>query len=175
MSKIPAFDMAPTPVALRLLELYQRDLGLHEEPKGSNLGPKIQKFLDGWKGRYGTRYAKGAMWCALACEYLAREAYDGLGVVPCPLDDWHGLGGASGWLRFAAQHGALLEGPALALPGDVAVIYDPVKDHGHVCVVALPLTSTTVYTMDGNHGDVLAWADRPVSAFAGFVRLPFPR
>lgn len=127
MSQTPAFDLAPTPVARRLLELYQRDLGLAESPLGSNRGPQIEKYLRGYRNRYGDRYARGAKWCALACEYLARESYDTLGITPCPLDAWHGLGGASGWLRFAERDGALLVTMDPA-PGDVAVIYDAVKD-----------------------------------------------
>jgi len=172
MSKTPAFDLAPTPVARRLLELYQRDLGVHEEPSGANKGPLIDKYLQGYKGRYGNRYLKGAMWCALACEYLAREAYDQLDITPCPLDEWHGLGGASGWLRFAEKFGAMVP-LSKALPGDVAVIYNPQTDRGHVCVIALPTSATSIQTMDGNHGDTLSWADRPPRDFAGFVRLPF--
>lgn len=178
MSRTPAYDLAPTPVARKLLELYMRDLGLTEEPAGSNKGPQIKKFLDGWKGRYGIRYAKGARWCGLCCEYLTREAYDALGITPCPLDRWHSLGGSSNWIFWAKKFGALLT-PAEVLPGDVAVIYHPDnpetvenEEQGHVCVVAAPIEGGEVVSLDGNRGHTVAWAVRDVGKFTAFVRLP---
>ena len=154
---------APHEVARRAVELALADVGLKEDPPGSNRGAGIEKFLRGYENQYSDQYMKGVPWCALAVEYWYRRAY---GVSPCPLDRGRFLAGTSNWLRLGERQKWLTEN---ALPGDVAIILNSERSH---TALVLRAEADTVTTVDGNSSQLVKTNTRPRSLFRAFVRLP---
>lgn len=149
------------------------DLGLREEPLGSNSGPQIAHLEP-----------HGAAWCARAATAWVRL---GLGA------DWRSspFGTSIGWALeqpghpewpsvegWGKAHGALLTTPE---PGSILVMgrsgstSDPAsqvidgKRPGH-CGLVLGARAGRVWSVDGNVGDRVALCNRDPSVVIGYVR-----
>lgn len=151
-----------------LLGFCAASLGQREDPPGSNLGPQIERYLRGWRDRYGKQYLGGARWCGLFAEYHVRAAYDAVDAI-CPISNAYWLGASSQWLLMGKKNGWLVDKPE---PGDIGVLVREGKPV-HTCVVR-SLDRGLVYSVDGNSSDQVRNNARPLSpeVFGGFVRLP---
>lgn len=130
------------------------DVGVHEQPMGSNRGPRVQVYQHAtWLG--GT----GWPWCVAFLQYQWKQA--GF-VMP-----WRGAG-AYALLDWAKTVGwAVPKG--LAQPGD-AVVFN--IGSGHAGMLREKITGTTVKTVDGNVSDRVDIRERPLSLVRGFVHIP---
>lgn len=136
------------------------DLGLREDPDGSNDGPQLAKFKTG-----------GLPWCAYALGIWYAEHEDG-----CP---WGRLGSAYKIHAWAKAHGRILGvGPVLR-PGDVALDLRPLvhagrtRIPGHVALVVHVLPDGRICTVGGNEGNRVRGRVRRAEEFRYMLR-PLP-
>lgn len=131
-----------------------KDIGVHEEPMGSNTGQRVRTYQAAtWLG--GSFWP----WCAAFCCYHAEQAgfklpYRGAGAWA-----WYDWAKKSGWACTPAQ----------AVPGDF-VVWN--FGSGHMSMLRAPVTGQTVATVDGNVSDSVALRERPLSLVRGFIHIP---
>ena len=145
MSDYPKHDKA--------VDSALHDLGVHEQPMGSNRGPRVQVYQHAtWLG------GSGFPWCVAAWLYWTLHA--GLNM------PYHGAGAYAllDWARKVGWDVPLNR----AMPGD-AVIFNVGSGH---CAMFLSLHGSTVKTVDGNVSDSVALRERPVSLVRGCVHVP---
>lgn len=137
---------------------FLKDIGVHEEPMGSNTGARVITYQHStWLG--GT----GWPWCVAACCYFAQQAgftlpYRGAGAYA-----WLDWARKVGWALTSAQY-------QQAIPGDF-VVWN--IGEGHMSMLRSSVGSDhIVHTVDGNVSDSVAIRDRPLSLVRGFVHLP---
>lgn len=183
----PDYEGCLSKAGAAALRIADQDLhtGVYEEPPGSNRGPRIDAYLRGPGGRYGTRYlrwgggGKGAPYCGLAIETWFYEGCQTAGITPCPLEGKTGLAEAGRWVRAG-----LVLRPREAAPGDVGLVVTMTKDLvprqvvSHVVLIAnwgpvVPRLGrpVTVWTREGNHHHRVAAVQRPLSDFGKVVRV----
>lgn len=137
----------------RVLQIAEQELGVHEQPMGSNRGPRIQVFQHAsWLS--GT----GWPWCAAFFDFCTEKA--GITLT------YRGAG-AYAWDAYARkQHWSVPL--AKAVPGDGVVLN---IGAGHMAIFK-HLNKTTVTTIDGNWGDKVTEVDHPRSQVRGVVHVP---
>ena len=123
--------------AASVLAVARAEVGVQEEPRGSNWGPRVAQYLAavGWK--------KPAYWCAAFVSWVGREA---LGDAwPLPL-----TASCDVLLDFARRHGVLLE--SSPRPSDLFLVMASPSDATHTGYVA-GVTPESVATVEGNSND----------------------
>lgn len=154
---------AATPDQRRVLECALADVGLKEEPDGSNDGPGIRKFTDGAR----------VPWCALACSYWIRTGLDRTKAFPpfrarasaLKIRDWGRANGC--WYP---------EKPSFRpLPADVFVILRAGAGgvdtgRGHVGFV-IEAVQGVLRTIEGNAGNAVRLRVRERAGIQGYVRV----
>lgn len=129
-----------------------KDVGVREQPTGSNTGPRVRVYQAAtWLG--GT----GWPWCAAFCCYQAEQAGFAL--------PYKGAG-AYAWLDWARGAGWDTTAP---IPGDW-VVWD--IGAGHISILREPIKDGYVDTVDGNASDSVMLCSRPFSLVRGFIHLP---
>ena len=152
---------APAP-GLRALAEARRQLGVKEDPPGSNRTP-----FGRWFG------ADGEPWCAIFLSYCFKV---GAGVVLCAGDGGPGcspLGCAyvptlEDWLRATGQW---LEPDAVARPGDIVVFNWDGGEADHAGLVASVAPGGALRTIEGNCDDEVARRARTTADVEGFGRI----
>jgi hypothetical protein len=127
-------DTGP-PITLPYLTLaFARDeLGVEEEPRGSNDGPRVREYLA------AVHMPPGVAWCAAFASWCVKQASASLGVPPL-------LHGAAGALRLLSLNPTLrIDRPE---PGCL-VVWDHGEGHGHVGLVE-EVTPLDLGTIEGN-------------------------
>lgn len=146
MSRYPKHDKA--------VKSALADVGVAEQPRGSNRGPRVQTYQNAtWLG--GT----GWPWCVAFWLYHTVAA--GLempwkGAGSYALHDW---ARKQGWTVPAGE----------AMPGD-AVVFN--IGAGHVGMLAATVKDGVVQTVDGNVSDQVDVRSRPLRTVRGFVHVP---
>ncbi|MFN3652618.1 MAG: peptidoglycan-binding protein [Armatimonadota bacterium] len=149
------------------LRLARKEIGVREEPPGSNRGPKI----DAWNRLAGVPV--GSFWCMSFVHAKVREAADELDVrSPMPV-----TASCSALYAWAERHGKLVSTPQ---PGDIFLVRGGVggRTHQHTGFVAGPASANRFPTIEGNSNgggsrNGIEVAARPSRSAIGcdFVRL----
>ena len=148
MSKYPKHD--------KVVKLAAAEIGVVEQPNGSNSGPRVREYQAAtWLG--GT----GWPWCAAYCCWLWQKAGFTL--------SYRGAG-AYKWYDEGAQHvGRKIRRDqwAQVIPGDGVVFR---VGSGHIGIVE-KVTADAVQSIDGNVSNEVDRRTRPLSSVYGFVGL----
>lgn len=166
-------------LGLAALEVAIRELGVSEEPPGSNDGPRIRMYRAGCVRGGKALHLGPSAWCALFvgwCDSIARGEMrlDGHDVEP-PVA-WRAA--VSELVVDAVRAKAWHVGLDGAQPGDLLVMRRDGQDPtlggaGHVGRIER-IGDTTITTVDGNHGNVVARVGRHLldPDIIGHIRYP---
>src|SRR6185312_3431694 len=113
------------------------EVGVAEQPPGSNDGPRIAQY------RAATAGSGVGPWCAYFVSWVARQAGEPLG------DNGQGFGSVDQLYAWAQRTGrAVPNGPGVVpRPGDLVVF------HEHVGIVDQVLPDGKIETIEGNYSD----------------------
>jgi hypothetical protein len=142
-------------VGQRALAAAESQLGVAEEPPGSNDGPGLQQYRDAVAGA-----APGEPWCAYFASWAAGQAGAPLG------PNGQGLGSVAEITNWAASTGQLLPSTATPQPGDLILFGDR-----HVGLVESVNPDGTLTTVEGNYANAVSQVTRDPSEATGYVRL----
>jgi cell wall-associated NlpC family hydrolase len=137
---------------LRALSVAEGEIGVTEQPPGSNDGPRIADYRSAVAGSYA-----GAPWCAYFVSWAAAQA--GAPIGPCG----QGLGSVAGITDWARSTGRLTSDPQ---PGDLILFGTE-----HVGIVESVNADGTLTTVEGNASNGVRREVHPRSDATGFVRL----
>jgi CHAP domain-containing protein len=153
---LPPFGLsgAQTP-GLRALAVATGELGVAEEPPGSNDGARIASYRSAVAGSYA-----GAPWCAYFVSWAAREAGMPLG------DAGEGFGAVEQIADWAARTGRLVPAGSAPSPGDLILF-----GGRHVGIVESVSPDGSLTTIEGNEGNAVRRVERAAGEATGFVRL----
>ena len=145
---VPPIADPPTPLAAAVLGVAGKEVGVLEDPIGSNCGPRVNQYLES-VGDTG-----GFPWCAAFVYWCFQQAASAL-KIPNPatrtagaVDVWEEAG-ARGIRRVASAEAA--DRPGLVQPGMVFVIATA-GGHGHVGLVER-VSGVVLTTIEGNTND----------------------
>ncbi|HVU76487.1 MAG TPA: CHAP domain-containing protein [Gaiellaceae bacterium] len=142
-------------VGQRALSAAESQLGVSEEPPGSNDGPGLQQYRDAVAGS-----APGEPWCAYFASWAAAQAGAPLGA------SGQGLGSVAEITDWAASTGRLLPATTTPQPGDLILFGDR-----HVGLVESVNPDGTLTTVEGNYANAVSQVTRDPSEATGYVRL----
>jgi len=134
-------------------------IGVHEQPAGSNTGLEVRKYQKDGSWLPGT----GWPWCAAFFNYAVQVG--GFQGLDRTAGAWDALTRAEkkGW-------GLAPKDWAKVIPGD-GVVFN--TGSGHIAVLEKPVGDDgVVYTIDGNASDMVKRCQRPLSSVRGFVAWP---
>jgi CHAP domain len=164
-SSTPAFvnalqsALAPTATGdtggTRALAIAQGEIGVQEEPPGSNDSPRIAEYRTATAGAYA-----GAPWCAYFVSWAAAQAGAPIG------DNGSGEGAVEGITAWAEKTGRLLPASAEPQPGDLILF-----GGAHVGIVESVNADGSLTTVEGNHSQAVERVTRQRSEATGWVRL----
>jgi hypothetical protein len=139
----------------RVVEVAVRELGVHEQPDGSNRGPRVDQY---------TAPTLGVPWCAgfVSWCFARGEGGSPFGRI---LSTW-------GLYDWAKARGCVLGEAALPQPGDVFVILRGDR-HGHTGLVVHVLDDGRLATCEGNASNAVRGCIRPRSGVSAILR-PVP-
>lgn len=154
------------PVKLTLLEIAQKEVGVKEQPIGSNWGPDVQKYLN------SVDLTSSNPWC-MAFIYWTVQQYCNQYGYTNPLfktghvkTEW--LKSKSLWVKKGEE----------VKPDDIFIIINP-DGTGH-CGFVVKVVGNTLYTIEGNtnkdgsrNGYMVCERQRSKKSVTGFIRLPF--
>lgn len=130
------------PKRTRIVEvaLEELDRGVVEQPRGSNRGPLVDRYLPSW-----AQTTPGPAWCAFFVSWIMRQA---LGAIPTGR-----VRGGVHALRKDAQERGLWRpvGEYAPAPGDLFV-QDMGRGTGHTGIV-IGYSAELIETVEGNSGD----------------------
>jgi hypothetical protein len=149
---------APTSAGQAIVNLVKKEVGVAEQPPGSNDSPRIAQF------RQATAGSGVGPWCAYFTSWAAREAGVPLG------DNGQGFGRVDDVYAWAQKSGKAVPntgGDVKPQPGDL-IVWDE-----HIGVVESVGADGTINTIEGNSSDKVATRSyAPGSRPAiGYVRL----
>lgn len=137
---------------LRALAIAKSQLGVTEQPPGSNDGPQISMYRSAVAGSYA-----GAPWCAYFVSWAAQQAGVPLG------SNGQGLGSVSEITDWAKSTGRFTETPQ---PGDLILFGTE-----HVGIVESVNPDGTLTTVEGNTSNGVYERQHLPSEATGYVRL----
>lgn len=136
----------------RALDVARSQLGVTEQPPGSNDGADIAKYRSAVAGSYA-----GAPWCAYFVSWCAAQAGAPIG------DGGTGLGSVEQVTAWAQRTGRFTTQPA---PGELILF-----GGRHIGIVESVNADGTLTTIEGNTSDGVHRRTHAVSEATGFVRL----
>ena len=140
------------PLGRTALLVAQDELGVEEQPRGSNRGPRVEVYQ---LGSDKADYLVGQRWCARFARWCFETAAQRLGQ-PSPFAGWRSdLASALKWKTHATLRRCWTPDPA---PGRVA-LHIGEGGHGHVAIVA-SIHDGMVTHIAGNEGDRVAGCHR---------------
>jgi hypothetical protein len=131
------------------------ELGIREEPPGSNEGARIADYRAAVAGSY-----PGSPWCAYFVSWAAAQAGSPIG------DGGVGLGSVDGIAAWAGRTSRLLPADATPAPGDLILF-----GSAHVGIVESVNPDGSLTTVEGNHANAVERVTRSRSEATGYVRL----
>ncbi len=157
---------APVPVAptypvpsgtggAALLAAAQGEVGVAEQPPGSNDSPRIAQY------RQATAGSGVGPWCAYFTSWAAREAGMPIG------DSGQGFGRVDDVYAWAQRSGrAVPNGPGVVpRPGDL-IVWDE-----HIGIVEAVAPDGAIQTIEGNSSDQVIRRTHPAGNALGYVRM----
>src|SRR3954447_2180406 len=127
---------APTNAGQAILNAVRGEVGVAEQPPGSNDGPRIAQY------RQATAGSGVGPWCAYFASWAARQAGVPLG------DAGQGLGRVDDVYAWAQRTGkAIPAGQGTPQPGDL-IVWDE-----HIGVVDSVAADGSIHTIEGNSSD----------------------
>src|SRR3954471_15262483 len=152
-----AAQQPASPAGQAIVNLVSQEVGVKEQPPGSNESPRIAQF------RQATAGSGVGPWCAYFTSWAAREAGVPLG------DNGQGFGRVDDVYAWAQKSGkAIPNGPGVTpQPGDL-IVWDE-----HIGVVQSVGTDGTINTIEGNSSDQVSKRTYPPGSrpAIGYVRL----
>jgi CHAP domain len=139
----------------QVLAAAESQLGVTEQPPGSNDGPQIATYRSAVAGS-----AAGEPWCAYFASWAAAQAGEPLGA------NGQGLGSVAEITQWASQTGRLLPASATPTPGDLILF----GDH-HVGIVESVQPDGSLTTVEGNYSNGVNRVHRAASEATGYVAL----
>ncbi|HEX7083892.1 MAG TPA: CHAP domain-containing protein [Gaiellaceae bacterium] len=139
----------------QLLAAAQGQLGVAEQPPGSNDGPGIAVYRAAVEGAQ-----PGQPWCADFASWAAAQAGEPIG------DRGQGLGSVAEITSWAASTGRLLPASSTPAPGDLILFGDR-----HVGVVESVNSDGSLTTVEGNYQDAVSHVTRWPSEATGYVQM----
>jgi hypothetical protein len=136
-----------------IVNLVQQEIGVAEQPPGSNDAPRIAEY------RTSTAGAGVGPWCAYFVSWLARGAGVALG------DMGQGFGSVDELAAWAQRSGRWMPGTSMPQPGDL-IVWDE-----HIGVVEAVAPDGTVSTIEGNSSDAVTRRTHPAGSALGYVRV----
>jgi hypothetical protein len=138
-----------------VLAAVQREVGVAEQPPGSNDAPRIAQY------RQATAGSGVGPWCAYFTSWAAREAGMPLG------ENGQGFGSVDALYAWAQRAGrAVANGPGVVpRPGDL-IVWDE-----HIGVVESVLPDGAVQTIEGNSSDQVSRRTHGAGDALGYVRM----
>jgi hypothetical protein len=138
-----------------VLAAAQREVGVAEQPPGSNDSPRIAAY------RRATAGSGVGPWCAYFTSWAARDAGMPLG------ENGQGFGSVDALYAWAQRAGrAVPNGPgAVPRPGDL-IVWDE-----HIGVVESVRPDGSIATVEGNSSDRVSRRVHPASSALGYVRM----
>jgi CHAP domain len=137
---------------LAALQVAESQVGVTEQPPGSNDGPQIAEYRTATEGAYA-----GAPWCAYFVSWCARQAGAPIG------DHGQGLGSVAGITDWARSTGRLTQTPA---PGELILFGTE-----HVGIVKSVNADGSLTTVEGNASNGVREETRWPSEATGYVTL----
>jgi hypothetical protein len=138
-----------------VLAAAQREVGVAEQPPGSNDAPRIAVY------RRATAGSGVGPWCAYFTSWAAREAGMPVG------DQGQGFGSVDALYSWAQRAGrAVPNGPGVVpRPGDL-IVWDE-----HIGIVENVQPDGSIATIEGNSSDRVSRRVHPASSALGYVRM----
>jgi hypothetical protein len=143
------------PAAPQVLAAAESQVGVFEQPPGSNDGPQLSVYRSAVAGA-----APGEPWCAYFASWSAAQAGTPLG------DYGQGLGSVAEIADWAARTGRLLSAVTTPAPGDLILFGDR-----HVGIVESVNPDGSLTTVEGNYANAVNRVQRSPSEATGYVRL----
>lgn len=139
---------------LRMLATAAGELGVAEEPSGSNDGQRIDHY------RKADGSVAGMPWCATFVSWAARQAGLPIG------EQGQGYASVEQIEAWGRRTGRLVPPTATPRPGDI-ILYGG----RHVGIVESVGPGDRLTTVEGNHGNKVDRVDRTRAEATGYVRL----
>lgn len=151
----PMAPIAGGTPAQRMVALAQQEVGVAEQPPGSNDSPRIAQYREATVG------SGVGPWCAYFTSWLAREAGVPLG------EQGQGFGLVDAVYAWGQRTGrAIPNGPGVVpQPGDL-IVWDE-----HIGVVETVAPDGTVHTIEGNSSDQVIRRQHAAGSALGYVRV----
>ena len=149
--------------AHRVLEIAIGEIGVREQPPGSNRGPRIDVYTN-WVGVPPEK--QGPPWCASYVCWAWTHAEGG-----SPMGRLQSVYKITEWARTPPAH--LVDSAGLEIgirPGDVFCILRT-RFHGHCGLVVEPIGDGQVSTVEGNSSGAVRGLVREVATFTHLVRV----
>lgn len=142
-------------VGSKMVALAQNEIGVKEEPMGSNDGARIKEY------RTATAGSGVGPWCAYFTSWLAKSAGAPVG------EQGQGFGSVDALYAWAQRTGkAEANGPGVKPnPGDM-IVFDE-----HIGLVESVDADGTVHTIEGNSSDQVIRRTHPQGAALGYVKM----
>lgn len=140
-----------------VLEAAERELGVHEEPMGSNAGPRVRLYQSlTWLPGTGWPWCVAFAWCYVVWSQVLQKK--------CPYPT-ASVAQLEAWAR---THGWAVGGPPR--PGDLCCI-----NHGqHVTIYARPRRNLAGWFvgLGGNQANRVQYSDYRLSSVTTIIRIP---
>ncbi|MES1246289.1 MAG: CHAP domain-containing protein [Actinomycetota bacterium] len=143
------------PSASSPLAAAEGEIGVAEQPPGSNDGPRIADYRSAVAGA-----SAGEPWCAYFVSWAARQAGEPLG------DRGQGLGSVAAIAQWAQATGRYRPAGSTPQAGDLILFGDR-----HVGIVESVAPDGTLTTVEGNYDQQVARVTRAPGEATGFVQL----
>lgn len=142
-------------VGQKMVALAQREIGVKEEPMGSNDGARIKEY------RTATAGSGVGPWCAYFTSWLAKSAGAPVG------EAGQGFGSVDALYSWAQRTGkAVQNGPGVKPnPGDL-IVWDE-----HIGMVESVDADGTVHTIEGNSSDQVIRRTHAATSALGYVKM----
>lgn len=158
----------PGPIALRAVTDAEANVGVSEDPPGSNFGRYVSIYL----ASCGIHEA--APWCAAFVSYRLIQA-----AIEEHTTWMHHIGAyVPDWVNWAKANNLWIEiGSGNQVErGDLICYFDPLRGECHHIGFMRGFNDPTLLTVEGNTGNMVAehrrtWGQLPVGS--GFIRLPW--
>jgi hypothetical protein len=138
-----------------ILAAAESQIGVTEQPPGSNTGPQLDTYRAAVAGAQ-----PGEPWCAYFASWAAAQGGEPLGA------DGQGLGSVAGIADWAQSTGRLLPASATPAPGDLMLFGDR-----HVGIVESVSPDGSLTTVEGNYANAVSRVHRSPSEATGYVQL----
>ena len=142
-------------VGQRMIALAQKEIGVKEQPPGSNDGPRIADY------RKATAGSGVGPWCAYFTSWLAKSSGAPLG------EQGQGFGGVDALYAWAKRTGrATANGPGVTPKAGDLIVFNE-----HIGLVESVDGNGTVHTIEGNSSDQVIRRTHAATDAVGYVNV----